>query len=167
MWFSGSRSERYTIEGLRDQIEILSNNCVLNHQNSGRIMDALQEIVELLAWDQSNSPSRGFFEIFMEKGVPAYMLGLLKTLLKYNRGEVFMVNHVGHLLKILTILFENIVNLQNRYMLFSNNLVNDIILCGSVLCDYSADYKYEECMGFYVTLLKTVLLCNLTLYYYR
>jgi protein CLEC16A len=175
---STNGNNKYNMQYLRSQLAILHSTPVLNTESRYRIMSALQEITELLIWDDQhydndndggdggngshnlqrskNNSKDSFVDVFMEQGLAAYVLDLLKTFARERRQDPSAAALMGRLLRMLNILIENLRHDTSMYYLLSNNFLNEVIIWGSVLREDVSGGECEEAVAYYVTLLKTV-----------
>jgi len=144
--FGGSEKDKrftFTIEKLQALYSRLQqlNQGDLREQGDGReqIVETIRLITEAILWGEKNNSQ--FFEFFCEKNVLAEFV---KALTDESPRSIKV-----QLLQTLSILVGNIKTKTSLYFIFSNNYLNDLI-------SRKLDWKDEEVLAYYITLLKSV-----------
>ncbi|EGG23042.1 armadillo-like helical domain-containing protein [Cavenderia fasciculata] len=130
---------KYSLENLKYLHSTLVKNSTITNQNSGVVVETLRQIAEVMIWGDQNNNT--LFDFFLEKNLLGFFINILE---QKTSSDVII-----QLLQTLSILVENLRNRNSIFALFSNNVINEIII-------HKFDFSNEEVLAYYVSFLKAL-----------
>lgn len=138
--FGGDKDKRSNDSFSLEKLHGLHRKLLQQKQQQGPdVVETIRQITEALLWGEKNDSA--FFEFFCEKNILSEFVDVLT--MECSRNVKIQ------LLQTLSMLVQNIKTKTSLYYIFSNNHLN-------MLIGRSLDWKDEEILAYYITLLKSI-----------